>query len=225
MDSNRHSAIVVGVLYIIGTASGVVSLLLAGPILGSADILTRLQGDQYRFVAGTLMLLVMGFALALVPAVLFPLLRRYSEVLAVGAVIFRGALETGTYVAQAAVWLQMVSVSAQAAKAGADPAIYRGLGSALAAADHVISSQITPVVFSLGALIVYYAFYRTRLIPRWLSVWGLAGAVFFLVVPLVGMFGVSVEILFAPLAVQEMVMAVWLIAKGFDTSALPASPA
>jgi Domain of unknown function (DUF4386) len=59
-------------------------------------------------------------------------------------------------------------------------------------------------------------------VPRWLSTWGLVGAALYIVAPLGSMFGLSLGILMAPLAVQEMVMAVWLIAKGFSSSAISA---
>jgi hypothetical protein len=65
--------------------------------------------------------------------------------------------------------------------------------------------------------------FRSKLIPRWLSVWGFTGAVLYLAEPLLLMFGFKWELLFAPLAVQEMVMAVWLIVKGFNRPALPSS--
>ena len=61
--------------------------------------------------------------------------------------------------------------------------------------------------------------------PRWLSVWGLVGAALYIVAPLGSMFGLSLGVLMAPLAVQEMVMAVWLIAKGFNPSAIAAESA
>jgi hypothetical protein len=61
-------------------------------------------------------------------------------------------------------------------------------------------------------------------VPRWLSVWGLVGAALYIVPPLGSMFGHSLGVLMAPLALQEMVMAVWLIAKGFNPSAVASAP-
>ena len=60
---------------------------------------------------------------------------------------------------------------------------------------------------------------ESRLVPRWLSVWGLAGAILYLGTPLCGTFGPSVGFLMAPLLVQETVPAEWLIASGFNPSA------
>ena len=78
----------------------------------------------------------------------------------------------------------------------------------------------TSIAFSLGSLMLYYLFYRSRLIPRWLSIWGLARAVLYLATPLLDMFGHGFGILMAPLAVAEIVLAVWLIARGLNFSAL-----
>ncbi|MGE5156247.1 MAG: DUF4386 family protein [Betaproteobacteria bacterium] len=67
--------------------------------------------------------------------------------------------------------------------------------------------------------------HRSRLVPRWLSAWGLVGATLYLVPPLGTMFGLSLGVLMAPLAVQEMVLAVWLITKGFSPTAVRAASA
>jgi hypothetical protein len=71
----------------------------------------------------------------------------------------------------------------------------------------------------------YYLLYRSKLIPRWLSVWGLIGAALVLAVGVLGMFGHSAMILWLPLAVNEMVLAVWLIVKGFNPSAIASGSA
>jgi len=81
--------------------------------------------------------------------------------------------------------------------------------------------------FSLGALMYYYIFYQSRLFPRWLSVWGLVGVTLGLVNGLYDMFGRAPNetvsmLLDLPLFVQEMVLAVWLIVKGFNPSAIAA---
>ena len=73
----------------------------------------------------------------------------------------------------------------------------------------------------VGAYIYYMVFYRTRLIPRWLSVWGLLGLTMFLVSAFAVMFGfidsfsTTQMVLSLPIMVQEIVLAVWLIVKGY----------
>jgi len=78
--------------------------------------------------------------------------------------------------------------------------------------------------FAAGALMYYAIFYRARLVPRWLSGWGMVGVLFLLAACLVALFGggpvTSNAVLVIPIAVQEMVLAVWLIAKGFTVPAI-----
>ena len=81
------------------------------------------------------------------------------------------------------------------------------------------------LVFSLSALILYSLLYQSRLVPAWLSVWGLVGAVLLLVAGVLALFGETSTsatsiALTAPIGINEMVLAVWLIVKGFNTSAL-----
>jgi hypothetical protein len=79
------------------------------------------------------------------------------------------------------------------------------------------------ILFLIGAVCLYISFYRTRLIPRWLSVWGFIGVVLYMASALLKFFnmdpgiGFYLEMVLAP---QEMVMAVWLIVKGFNRSAI-----
>ena len=93
---------------------------------------------------------------------------------------------------------------------------------------YVISGQ---VVFSVSALILNYLLFRSRLVPRFISVWGLIGGVLILAGGILGMFDLFAEaavletVIFLPIAVQEMVLAVWLIVKGFNQSALEYIPA
>jgi hypothetical protein len=164
--------------------------------------------------------LLMGISLAMVPAVAFPILKRQNEALAVGYVIFRGALETLVYIASAMCWLLLVVVARQSADAGAAVAAqFSSLGTLLVKAHDPISA-ILEIVFSLGALMFYYMLYRASLMPRWLSVWGLVAAIPYLAAGLIAVFSTNLVILMMPLALQEMVMAVWLVVKGFDSSSI-----
>ena len=86
--------------------------------------------------------------------------------------------------------------------------------------------MVAPIVFSLGSLMFYYLLYKSKLIPRWLSGWGLIGAALCMVAGLLVMLGLIIPVstihivLNLPIAVQEMVFAVWLIVKGFSSSAI-----
>ena len=77
----------------------------------------------------------------------------------------------------------------------------------------------------------YYLWYQSKLVPRFISVWGLIGAILSLAVGLLGLFGVVTEIstlgllLSLPLAVNEMFLAIWLIGKGFNPSAIASGSA
>ncbi len=216
----RRSAIIVGVLFIIGDIAGVLSALVTGGLLKGPDALTKIAANQNQLVLGALLVLVMGFALALVPIVMFPVFKKYNEVLAVGCVVFRGALETVAYMATAGSLLLLVELAREHAAASPGAPHVQTLGSLLVAAQGSTTAYLTSIAFSLGSLLFYYLFYQSRLIPRWLSVWGLAGAVLYLATPLLDMFGHGFGVLMAPLAVAEIVLAVWLIARGLDFSAL-----
>ena len=220
MDTNKKTARIVGVLFIIGTVAGILSVVFTGPILDDPDYLIKVSANENQILIGALLVLIMAFALAMVPVMLFPILKKHNEALALGSVVFRGALEAVTYIAIVIIWLFLITLSQEYAKAGApDASYFQDLGTLLLEAAVWINHMLA-IVFCLGALMIYYIFYQSKLIPRWLSVWGLIGAIIYLAEPLLGMFGSALEILFVPLAVQEMVFAVWLIVKGFNSSAI-----
>lgn len=226
MDTHRSTAILVGVFYIIGTVAGVLSLVFLGSFLGEPEYLTGIAASGSTIVNGALCILTMGFALALVPVLLYPIFRKFNETLALGAVVFRGALETVVYIAQAVIWLLLLSVSREYSAAGSiDIPVFQHIGTLFIAADGWIA-HILSIVFSLGALMIYWVFYQSNLIPRWLSVWGLVGAIMNFAGALLGIMGSDLgafgPVFYLPIAVQEMVMALWLIAKGFNQSAIPA---
>jgi hypothetical protein len=218
MFSYRKSAIIAGVLFIIGDIAGVMSYVVTGGLLDGRDALTKIAASQNQVVLGALLVLVMGLALAMVPVVMFPVFKKVNEVLALGCVVFRGALETVAYMASAGAWLLLVELSREHAEAASPGAPHFQTLSALLAGP--IPAYLTAIVFSLGSLMFYYLFYQSRLIPRWLSVWGLVGAVLYLASPLLDMFGHGFGLLMAPLAVAEIVLAVWLLAKGFSAPAV-----
>lgn len=215
--NNRLAARVVGILFIIGTTAGILSAILTGSVINGSDYLTKIPLYETQVLLGSILVLVMGFSLAMVPVILFPILKRYNEALALGAVVFRGVLETVLYIAIATGWLLLIGLSNNYTGANpSDAGSIRAIGDLIQMLESW-SVHILAIVFSLGALMIYWLFYISRLIPRWLAVWGLVGGVMYLAVPLFALFNLNqFDALMAPLALQEMVLALWLIFKGFN---------
>jgi hypothetical protein len=221
VDTDRRTATIVGVLFIIGTVAGTLSVVVTGGFsMDAPAYLNKAASDPSQIQLGALLVLVMGLALAMVAAMMFPILKRQNEALAIGYVIFRGALETSAYMALAICWLLLVVVAGSHADSGAAVASQASRpGIPLVDARDQIAA-VLDIVFSLGALMLYYVLYRARLIPRWISGWGIVAAVLYLAGGLIDMFGTNRDILSMPMLPQEMVMAVWLIAKGFSPSTI-----
>jgi hypothetical protein len=226
MITYRKTAIIVGVLYIIGTVAGVLSVVVTGPILDASDYVAKVAANPNQLTVGALLVLLMGLALAMVPVMLFPIFRQLNEVLAVGYVVFRGALETVTYIASVITWLFVLIVGREYAAAGAPDASYFQTMGGLLRDGHDAITTILIIVFSLGALMLYYLLYQSKLIPRWISGWGFLAILLHLATGFLIMFhlmtafstiNIAVNL---PIGLQEMVMAVCVIVKGFNPSAI-----
>lgn len=221
MIDYQKSARMVGVLFIIGTVSGILSTNMIS-ILDAPDYLVKFSENQTSVVLGVLAVLVMGISLSMMSVVLYPILKKYNESLAMGAVIFRGVLELASYLGVAISWLLLLSLGKSYVQAGS-PATseFQLMGDTLKNLEYVSGSMaLGGIVFSIGAAIIYYVFLKMKLLPSWLSIWGLAGAALYFATPIFMMFGFEFEFLQYILAVQEMAMALWLIVKGFNKSAV-----
>ena len=221
---HRAAATTAGILYITGTVAGVLSMAVSAPIRGAADPLAYGAQHTGALVSVALLVLVMGLSLAFVPVVLFPVLRRVNEVLAVGYLIVRGAVETIGYAIMAVGWLLVVPLSAAlAAGAGTGTPAGVRVGTLVIDADAV--SAVFGLVFCLGAALFYTMLYRSRIVPRWITGWGLVAIPLYAAAHLLAMYAVIAPVsttqtlLFMPMAAQEMVLAIWMIARGFRPAA------
>lgn len=225
MKSPKSTARWIGILYIIGTVSGVLSLVFTSPIRNAPDLFTYLPMHQNQLLLGAMAVLAMGLALGLIPVIAFPVMYKKDQTLAVGYLIFRGALETFTYLLTVLSWLLLLGIAGQSLHASRmDAPGFQFLGELVLEGQAI--SFVGTVVFIIGAFMFYFLLYKSRLVPRWLSGWGLIAALPYLLSAFMALFGLigymstPNTILQMPLAIQEMVLAVWLIVKGFNPAAL-----
>ena len=166
-------------------------------------------------------------AIPLIAVFLFPILRRHNEALALGYVGFR-FLEAVLLIVIEIDMLSLINVSREYLnEGGLDVSYLQNMGSWTRSWNDWAFS-IYVVVFTLGALMLYSVLYKSKLVPRFISAWGLIAAAVLLTGSVLVMVDVFTEIsesgleliLVTPIAVNEMVLAIWLIVKGFDSSAV-----
>jgi len=230
MRTYRMNAVMAGALYFLGTVFGVLGGVIGGEVLTSiisgnplagVDMLGLVAANSSQLTGGAFFTLMMGVSLVAMTVFLYPIFRKDSEELALGMLLFRGALEGAWYLVTTLGMLTLVALGNEYVASGADSAALQAVGNVAVQADGYLG-DIGTVAFIIGAACLYTSFYRTRLIPRWLSGWGLVAAVPFLVYYLLHFFDIDPGLLFLvlPLALQELVMGLWLIIKGFSLDAV-----
>ena len=230
MNTYRKAAIIVGVLFIIATAFLFIGEAFYKPILSSPDYLELAYANRTTVIIGILLEFICVLAMPLIPVFAFPVLKKHNEALALGYVVFR-LLEAVVLISVAEInKLSLIGVSQEYLNGGqVDAAYFQSIGSAIQAENYWgdTTGLIYNLVFIIGALMLYSVLYQSKLVPRWISVWGLIAAFTLLIGAMLSVFtNISPTItllVISPIAVQEMVMAGWLIVKGFNPSAI-ASP-
>jgi len=218
----RRATTAAGVLVIAGMAAGLLSVV---PVLEETDYLRVLPAREGEVVAGALFQALMvpayaGFALAL-----HPTLKQASAGLSLGFVGFR-LVACGFHLLAVAMLALLLDLGRGYA-ASAAPS-YEVVAETVRLARDLVNHFVVIATMSMGDLLLFALLYRWRLVPRWLSVWGVIGIAFAVLGSLLFLAG-GVEIvsvgylaLNGPLALHGVVLAVWLVARGFDLGRLGA---
>lgn len=221
MGPRMSTARLAAALLLTATVAALVSTGVLNPILNSSRYVVEIASHQDRVVLGTFFELIAAFASAGIAISLYPVVRPHGEGLALGAVGFR-VIEGTLYVVGALGVLLLLKLGQDVGVAGRAPGS-RTTGALLRTLRD--QSGLTGVMaFCIGASMYYYVFYRSRLIPRWLSGWGLAGTALALVAAVLVLFrttnytSTTQIVLSIPIAVNEIVLAAWLIVRGFNAS-------
>lgn len=215
--SDLRAARLTGVLFIIATVADLLGAAVR-PGLTGTDYLSRVSADPDRVAAGALLLLVAAFACAGIALAMYPVLKRTDAGLALGSVVFR-ALEAVMYMIAVVCLLSLSTLGHASISAGADQTALGAIGGLLLSLrEHASLAGV--FAFCVGAFLYYTAFFRSRLIPRWLSGWGIAAIGLMAAASVLALVAGRPVTDYVPLALpiflQEMVLAVWLITRGFS---------
>ncbi|MFJ8915355.1 DUF4386 domain-containing protein [Amycolatopsis sp. NPDC102389] len=221
--STRKTAVLIGLLFLIATVAFIFADSLTTGVLSEPGFLIGVS--THTGALATAALLLGGqFGVVGIAVLLFPLLKRHGESLALAHVGFRVA-ELAASLFYLAVPLMAIEIGTGLRDGTIDAAASTSLGASLKAQQSVAMLLIYLVTTAAG-LCMAILFHRSRLIPRWIAVLGivsyptlLVGCAldFFNVVDLTQGVGL---IALAPGAVFEVVLPIWLFAKGFTFPAM-----
>lgn len=220
MNKQKRIEIGAATLFITATVAYSIAVILFEPILTDSAYMLKVHENKNVMTTAALLVLVDSVAVAAIGIVLYPVLKTHSESLALG---YAGArmIECMLFVVNVIAMLSLVSLSQEYANLGSQSSpVYQSLGAVLMAAANWAYLFGLGLAFALSALILNFLLYQSRLIPRWLSAWGFIAALLVFVNFVLETCSINpFEVLFFPIAIQEMVFAVWLIIRGFDLAA------
>jgi len=219
MTSTRKAAVTAGVLFLVGTAAGVLS------ISGAADgpnYLREVAANGTQVIGAALFQLVTAGAYVGVGVALHPVLRRFSPTAAAGFLGFRIAAGILNMLG-ALILLLVLDLSIRFVGAGTPVASYfETVGALLRSSRDGLNHVAMMLALVAGDAMYYWVLHRYRLVARWLSGWGFVGLALTMVASLLVM-GRLIEVvtpvyagLMAVLGLQQLALAIWLIAKGLD---------
>jgi len=221
MNSTRKIAVVTGVLFILATLTGPLLATPLTPDLTGTDYLTQFSVQPNKVAGGVLLWIISAFTSGGIAIAMYPVLKEQNAGLALGSVIFR-TFEAAFYMVGVVSLLSLLTLSQQFGTAGAaDRTSLQAISNLLVSVrDH--AALVAVFAFCVGAFMYYYLLFQSRLIPRWLSGFGIVAIILMSTACVLALFSgnriTSYIPLAAPIGVQEMILGVWLIVKGFNPS-------
>lgn len=216
MAGERSIARIVGVLFLAGMVLGIGGNILIQSVLTASEPLPAIAGGGVLLGIGAVGWLLTVAGDIAHGVVMFPVLRRRSELSAVGYLAAR--IADGMLIAvMTLLILAQVPVGAQFLKAGADAAALGALSAVLTEAN-LYAYDLAMATLGVAGLILCRAFLTSGLIPKALAIWGLAGYAVILIGSVVQVLGFELSSLHAvPGGLWEVFIGVWLIVKGFSS--------
>jgi len=216
--SSRRTAVFVGLLFLTATAAFIFAEAFTSRVLSQPNFLVAASSQTFALATAAVLLLAQ-FGVVGIAVLLFPLLKRHGEALALGHVAFR-ITELAATLVFLAVPLLSIELGARLADGTVDRAASTSLG-ALLQAQHSVAILLIYLATGAAGICMTTLLFRSRLIPRWLAILGLITYPTLLMGTILDIFNVvnvthGIGLLaLIPGAVFEFVLPVWLLVKGF----------
>ena len=224
-NAYRTTARIVGAMYLAGMVVGITGIVLIQSILGAPDHLATLPANSMLLaIAAVLWLMAVAWDAAH-GVLMFPILKQHnSERIAVGYLGFR--IMDALFIAIMVLFILIqIPIGSEYLNAGASDASYLRSLSTVFMQAQLDAYNIAMTTLGISGLILCYSFYKSKLVPRILAVWGLVGYAVILCGSMVEVLGFNLLSIHAiPGGLWELFIGVWLIVKGFNPPATVPEP-
>jgi hypothetical protein len=218
MDSRMTYARLIGALFLAGFVVYGVGFGLVTSVIGAPDFLATISAHQTTLALGAFLMLLNTVVDVGKRVLFFPILENHGKR---SALTYLAALIVQVvFLDIGALCLLMIAPLAQYSvdAGGASVAWAEALGSLLTQSN-AMAYQIGQATLGVGALFLGALLFRTRLIPRFLAVWGVIGYAIHAVGAIAEIFGIHISLmLLIPGGLFEVVLAFWLMLKGFNAA-------
>jgi Domain of unknown function (DUF4386) len=231
--SIRRTEILVASLWLITAVGAIAGAILINPVINASDYLSTVFPKSLTVTSGMLAWMVNDIGIVFIGLLMFPILRKQSESMALGYLSMR-IFESVLMIVGVFFAMLLIPLSQEFIKSGAtDLASFQAIGTVLKQAEGWFLNTLQLVFLGLGGIILTSMLYQTKLVPRFISMVGLVGYALLLPSAILSFFGVIDStpggpgtILAVPAAVFEIIlMPVWLFSKGFNVAALASKSA
>ncbi len=222
MTTNKKLGRTVGLLYLIIIIVGASSLNLRGlstSMFESAAFYNDISSNEFQMRLSIFLDILAAILSVGIAVLLFPIMKKYNNKMALWylglyftylAVIFISDIDR----------LSLISLS-ENLTASSDPDNWNKLGLVLMQ-SYIQAHFISLIIYSAASILLYYLFFKTKMIPRPLAGWGILAVAIVHVVTWVQIFGISVRFdFYLQNGVFMLVFTGWLLAKGFSDSSIP----
>lgn len=221
-SSQRKISFTAGILYLL-TFVSIPTLAIYGPVKSANYILSA--GPDSSAIIGGILEIIVAIAGVGTAVVLYPILKKQNETLALGLVAAR-VLEASTIFVGVAFILSIVTL--QQAGAGADALVTSHVLVILYNRIFLLGQSFMPAI---NDMLLGFLLYQSRLVPRGLSLIGIIGGPILLVGYIAVLFGLVGQhaplagLSAIPVALFELLLGIWLVVKGFNTSTMSSKTA
>lgn len=219
MNTYKIAARVFGVFFFIAFLSYGTGSELVESIVNVPDFLYNISDNKTTMVIGVVLMAIIHTIVTIgLAVIMLPVLKPFNNTLSYG--YLSAAITASVILVVGTIFLLLLLPLSDAyLKLGAtDTSAFEIIGSVLKKGGF-LSYQIGMAIWGCGGLLFCSLLYQSKLVPRFMSIWGFIGYIVFISGTIFELFGYTIGVLLsAPGGLFEIFLSTWLIIKGFNTS-------